>query len=92
MPCATVFGEISDKAVHRIEIRGIQDETAVLPTDQKISVRKLFQVKGQSRSWKLERFGDLANRRTIRAHFDEISKDGQSAFLSQCGDRNECIL
>lgn len=77
----TVFGEKADEVVHRCEIGGTEDETALMARSDQLRVVQLLQVEGQSRWRNAQLLAYPADRQTLRPTLDQQSEDGKPGLL-----------
>src|ERR1700744_688949 len=80
---ATVLGEETNKAVHRLEPRRIDHAAAVAAYRDQSREAEPVEVKGQRVRCEAEPFGDLTGRHAFRAGLDQQPEDIQTVLLGQ---------
>jgi len=86
---AAILSQIANNAVHRVEIGGVPDESAILPRHDQTSARQFLEVKRQRSGRYSEPLRYLARGQSFRSVFDEKSVDRQPRFLGQRGKGDE---
>src|SRR5205823_3690313 len=78
-----VFGEVRNQTVHRLEIRAVVDEPALLPRTNQPGVGELLQVKRKRCGRHIEHLRDLARRETGGSLLDQKTEEREPSVLRE---------
>ena len=89
---AAILGQVGDDAVHRVEVSGIDDETAFLARLNQSGAVQFLQVEGERRGRDGECLGHLAGGMPCRPGLNQQPKNREPGLLSQRTERGNDIF
>jgi len=83
---AAVLGQVTDQAVHRIEVGAVPDEAAVLAGNDEAGAPELLQVERERRRRNVEPCRDLPGGQPLGRMLDQKPVDPETRVLRERGE------
>src|SRR5258706_12503246 len=82
-----VFGEKFKKPIHRREIGGVENKSAVLPRGNQMRMRQFLEMKTQGRRRQIQLRRNFAGCQPGGPLLHQQAINSEASFLRQCGER-----
>src|SRR5579859_6069218 len=88
-PAATILGQVGEQLVHRLEVGGVDDRTALAPGGHQAGKTELVEMKRERRRGLAQALADLARGQPGGALLHEQAEDLEAGLLRQRAERRD---